>query len=75
MPAGKVTNAPFVVGVQIGSRQEKLTVDSGRSKGAGVATGLGDGLELSLGNGLELSLGKGLALALDRGDGLGGAAV
>jgi hypothetical protein len=65
--AGKLMNAPLVVGVQTGSRQEKLTVDSGRSKGAGVATGLGDGLELSLGDGL--------ALALDRGDGLGGAAV
>lgn len=67
MPAGKLTNAPFKAGVQIGSRHEKLTVDRGRPKGAGVATGLGDGL--------ALSLGKGLALALDRGDGLGRVAV
>jgi hypothetical protein len=55
-----------MVGVQIGSRHEKLTVESGRSKGAGVAAGLGDALALSVGSGLLLALGKG--------DGLGGAA-
>jgi hypothetical protein len=69
--AGNLTNAPLAVGVQIGRRQEKSTVEIGRSKGVGVATGLGDG-EVASG------LGDGLALAADalgRSDGLGGAAA
>jgi hypothetical protein len=69
--AGKLTNAPFVVGVQIGSRHEKLTVDSGSSKGVGVAAGLGEGLELSLVKGLSPASDD----ALGRSDGLGGTAA
>ena len=61
-PEGKLTNAPCLSGVTIGSRQEKPTVVSGRSKREGL--GEGDGLCSATGDGLAIAEGVAMCLAI-----------